>query len=91
MEDRRPLVCPVLVGRDDLLALADRRIAEVLAGGGRFLLLAGEAGVGKTRLLGKMERRAGVAGSRTVAVWASTRTGSQTASASVLHSRPSRR
>ena len=66
MDDRRPLVCPVLVGRDDLLALADRRIAEVLAGGGHFLLLAGEAGVGKTRLLGAMERRAGVAGFRTV-------------------------
>ena len=66
MDDRRPLVCPVLVGRDDLLALADRRIGEVLAGGGRFLLLAGEAGVGKTRLLGAMERRAAVAGFHTV-------------------------
>ena len=64
--DRRPLVCPVLVGRDDLLALADRRIAEVAAGGGRFLLLSGEAGVGKTRLLGAMERRAETAGLRTV-------------------------
>ena len=36
MDDRRPLVCPVLVGRDDLLALADRRIAEVAAGSGRL-------------------------------------------------------
>ena len=66
MDDRRPLVCPVLVGRDDLLTLADRRIAEVDSGDGRFLLLAGEAGVGKTRLLGAMERRAAVAGFRTV-------------------------
>jgi len=56
----------VLVGRDDLLALADRRIAEVAADGGRFLLLAGEAGVGKTRLLGAIERRAATAGFRTV-------------------------
>ncbi len=63
---RRPLVCPVLVGRDDLLDLADRRIAEVTADGGRFLLLAGEAGVGKTRLLGAMERRAAASGFRTV-------------------------
>jgi DNA-binding NarL/FixJ family response regulator/tetratricopeptide (TPR) repeat protein len=62
----RPLVCPVLVGRDDLLDLADRRIAEVSADGGRFLLLAGEAGVGKTRLLGAMERRAAASGFRTV-------------------------
>ena len=56
----------MLVGRDDLLALADRRIAEVAAGSGRFLLLSGEAGVGKTRLLGAMERRAEAAGFRTV-------------------------
>ena len=55
---QRPLVCPVLVGRDDLLALADRRIAEVVAGSGRFLLLAGESGMGKTRLLGAIEGRA---------------------------------
>jgi DNA-binding CsgD family transcriptional regulator/tetratricopeptide (TPR) repeat protein len=54
------------VGRDDLLDLADRRIAEVTAHGGRFLLLAGEAGVGKTRLLGAMERRAVSSGFRTV-------------------------
>ena len=66
VDDRRPLVCPVLVGRDDLLDLADRRIGEVTADGGRFLLLAGEAGVGKTRLLGAMERRAAAAGFRTV-------------------------
>jgi DNA-binding CsgD family transcriptional regulator len=66
VNDRRPLVCPVLVGRDDLLALADRRIAEVVAGTGRFLLLSGEAGVGKTRLLAAMERRAEAVGLRAV-------------------------
>jgi hypothetical protein len=32
VDDRRPLVCPVLVARNDLLALADCRVAEVLAG-----------------------------------------------------------
>ena len=62
----RSLVCPILVGRDDLLDLADRRIAEVAAGRGQLLLLAGEAGVGKTRLLGAIERRASAAGFRTV-------------------------
>ncbi|HEX5823752.1 MAG TPA: AAA family ATPase [Candidatus Limnocylindrales bacterium] len=65
MDGSRSLVCPVLVGRDDLLDLADRRIREVLDGSGRFLLLAGEAGVGKTRLLGAIERRAAAAGFRT--------------------------
>lgn len=62
----RHVVCPELVGRDDLLALVDRRIAEVRDEGGRFLLLAGEAGVGKTRLLGAVERRAVAAGFRSV-------------------------
>lgn len=62
----RTLVSPVLVGRDDLLDLADRRIAETAAGRGQMLLLAGEAGVGKTRLLGAIDRRAAIAGFRTV-------------------------
>ena len=62
----RPLVCPVLVGRDELLALAERRIAEVVAGEGRMLLLAGESGMGKTRLLGAIERAAIRGGMRAV-------------------------
>jgi DNA-binding CsgD family transcriptional regulator len=49
---------PVLVGRDDFLALADRRLAETAAGTGQLLLIAGEAGIGKTRLLGAITRRA---------------------------------
>ena len=52
VEGTRTLVCPILVGRDDLLDLTDRRIREVATGQGRLLLLAGEAGVGKSRLLG---------------------------------------
>ena len=66
MDITRGLVCPVLVGRDELLDLADRRIAEVVAGDGRFLLLSGEAGVGKTRLLAAIEARARAAGFRAV-------------------------
>ena len=50
--------CPLLIGRDDLLELVDRRLAEVAAGHGQFLLLAGEAGIGKTRLLESIHRRA---------------------------------
>ncbi|GAB2617547.1 hypothetical protein Aab01nite_30930 [Paractinoplanes abujensis] len=45
---------PVLVGREDLLALADRRLA---APTGELLFLAGEAGIGKTRLLTEIVRR----------------------------------
>jgi len=57
-----PLLCPLLVGRDDLLDLADRRLADAAEGRGHFLLLAGEAGVGKTRFLGAVERKASARG-----------------------------
>ena len=57
-----PLLCPLLVGRDDLLDLADRRIADAAEGRGQFLLLAGEAGIGKTRFLGAVARKASARG-----------------------------
>jgi DNA-binding CsgD family transcriptional regulator/tetratricopeptide (TPR) repeat protein len=53
-----PLLSPLLVGRDDLLDLADRRLEEAAGGRGQTLLLAGEAGVGKSRLLGAIARKA---------------------------------
>jgi DNA-binding CsgD family transcriptional regulator len=59
-----PLLSPLLVGRDDLLALADRRIEETAAGRGQVVLLAGEAGIGKTRLLRAILRKAEAAGFR---------------------------
>ncbi len=53
-----PLVSPLLIGRDDLLDLADRRLADAADGHGHVLLLAGEAGVGKSRLLDAITRKA---------------------------------
>ncbi len=53
-----PLLCPLLVGRDDLLDLADRRLADAVGGRGQFLLLAGEAGIGKSRFLESVARKA---------------------------------
>lgn len=50
--------CPLLIGRDDLLELADRRLDEVMAGRGQVLLVAGEAGVGKTRFLDAIGQKA---------------------------------
>ena len=50
--------CPLLIGRDDLLDLVDRRLDDVAASHGQFLLLAGEAGIGKTRMLDAIRRRA---------------------------------
>nr|BFE78513.1 hypothetical protein GCM10020093_011140 [Planobispora longispora] len=55
---------PVLVGRDDMVALAGRRLAGAADGAGGLLLVAGEAGIGKTRLLGVIARRARAGGSR---------------------------
>src|SRR5689334_2836942 len=58
----------MLVGRDDLVALADRRLA---APAGELLFLAGEAGIGKTRLLGEIVRRARALGYAVLAAGAS--------------------
>ena len=57
-----PLLCPLLVGRDDLLDLTDRRLADAAEGRGQFLLLAGEAGIGKSRFLEVVERKAAALG-----------------------------
>lgn len=54
----------MLIGRDDILELAGRRISEAADGHGQFLL-AGEAGIGKTRLLTAIERLAKSRGFRT--------------------------
>jgi DNA-binding CsgD family transcriptional regulator len=62
MNSAGSVLCPIIIGRDDLLALADRRLAEAAAGRGQLLLLAGEAGIGKTRLLGAIGRKATASG-----------------------------
>lgn len=64
MSQPRSIQSPLLVGRDDMLALGERRTAEAKAGRGRLLLLAGEAGIGKTRLLKAVIRQALLAGFR---------------------------
>jgi DNA-binding CsgD family transcriptional regulator/tetratricopeptide (TPR) repeat protein len=52
MASARTHLSPLLIGRDDVLQLAGRRVDEVIESRGQFLLLAGEAGIGKTRLAG---------------------------------------
>jgi DNA-binding NarL/FixJ family response regulator len=44
------VICPVLIGRTPQLDLLDRLIAGVLNGHGQTVLIAGEAGIGKSRL-----------------------------------------
>ena len=53
---------PVLVGRDAFLTFIERRLADAAAGSGRLLFVAGEAGIGKTRLLGVIARQAQASG-----------------------------
>jgi hypothetical protein len=63
MDLARPVECPILIGRDGLLALAEDQLRAV-AGGGGMLLLAGEPGIGKTRLAGAISRKAETLGFR---------------------------
>ena len=51
-----------LVGREEQLAVLDRTLAGVAAGRGRLVLVAGEPGIGKTRLAEEVARRAAMRG-----------------------------
>ena len=55
---------PILVGRDHLLRAADEALDEASVGRGRTLLFAGDAGIGKTRLIEATSRRAVARGFR---------------------------
>jgi DNA-binding CsgD family transcriptional regulator len=58
------LESPLVVGRDSTLALIKRRLDDAKAGHGTMLLFAGEAGIGKTRLIRAALRQAAGAGFR---------------------------
>ena len=62
MRARGVIQSPVLVGRDAFLALIEQRLADAAAGSGQLLFVAGEAGIGKTRLLGAIARQARASG-----------------------------
>jgi DNA-binding CsgD family transcriptional regulator len=47
----QPTVCPVLIGRSDYRATLDRLADAVRAGRGQTVLISGEAGIGKSRLV----------------------------------------
>jgi DNA-binding CsgD family transcriptional regulator len=46
-----PIICPVLIGRKVELATLHLLVDEAASGGGQTVLLSGEAGVGKSRLV----------------------------------------
>jgi DNA-binding CsgD family transcriptional regulator/type II secretory pathway predicted ATPase ExeA len=58
------LLSAVIVGREEHLALVQRRLGEVQAGHGQMLLISGEAGIGKSRLLVEIGRLAAERGFR---------------------------
>ena len=55
---------PVLVGRDEQMAALDAAFASVRQGGPTAVLLGGEAGVGKSRLVSEFGQAAAAAGAR---------------------------
>ncbi len=60
-----PIVSPRLIGREAALATLGRALTTVAAGQGQTVLLAGEAGIGKSRLTASIKARADAAGFRT--------------------------
>ncbi|HEY2789048.1 MAG TPA: AAA family ATPase [Gaiellales bacterium] len=52
------VVSPVLVGRQEELSQLEDALLSANRGDGRFILLAGEAGIGKTRLAAELTQRA---------------------------------
>ncbi|HEX6547496.1 MAG TPA: AAA family ATPase [Candidatus Dormibacteraeota bacterium] len=56
------VVSPIVVGRAPLLAALDELLGQAIGGAGRIGVLAGEAGVGKSRLVDEVKRRAQVRG-----------------------------
>ena len=59
---RGTIQSPVLVGRDSFLTLIEDRLAGAAAREGGLLFVAGEAGIGKTRLLSAVARGAEASG-----------------------------
>jgi tetratricopeptide (TPR) repeat protein len=47
----KPILCPIIVGRSSYLDVLRQRLDEAHNGHGQTLLLAGEAGIGKSRLV----------------------------------------
>ncbi len=54
----QPIVCPILVGRSAELTALQECIQQTASGQGGVVLLSGEAGIGKSRLVAELQRAA---------------------------------
>jgi len=54
----KPIICPVLIGRDQELAALHHLLKQTSSGQGQLLLLSGEAGIGKSRLVAELKASA---------------------------------
>jgi predicted ATPase len=54
-----PVICPTQIGREDQLDALQQVAAGVAAGSGQTVLVAGEAGIGKSRLVRELAERLG--------------------------------
>src|SRR5579872_6861620 len=53
-----PVVCPIVVGRERQIGVLADLLDRLAAGAGATMLLSGEAGIGKTRLVAETRARA---------------------------------
>ena len=58
MDVIQQVVCPVIIGREREVTLLEDALLAANRGEGQIVVLAGEAGLGKTRLAGELGRRA---------------------------------
>lgn len=59
-------LCPVLIGREEEIGTLEDALLEANRGRGQVVLIAGDAGMGKTRLASEIERRARTLGMEVV-------------------------
>src|SRR5690242_13585875 len=65
----KAVVCPILIGRGSSLRALDALAAQARAGHGGVVLVAGEAGIGKSRLVAEAAARVGAEPEPTGPMW----------------------
>ncbi len=61
---QQPILCPLLIGRQRHIRVLERLLEQALSGAGQVLVISGEAGIGKSRIVSEMKAVARSAGMR---------------------------